>query len=266
MRWPWGWSAHSHASSCATQFSPRAWGWSVAALSRVDRGVVLPTCVGMVQRLHLTEEEVKRSPHVRGDGPSAPPLTRARQRSPHVRGDGPWQQYRAWTEASFSPRAWGWSAASSGVSSTVPVLPTCVGMVRVSPLFHRPFRCSPHVRGDGPLRRDNPALQSTFSPRAWGWSGVSDVVGGAMTVLPTCVGMVRSRSESGPTCIRSPHVRGDDPSAVDQRQLEFPPVLPHLQANDGSTSFAPRPQVLTPDPGYREDRRLSPRRDGWVVG
>ena len=35
---------------------------------------------------------------------------------------------------------------------------------------------------------------------------------------------------------------------------------------DGSTSFAPRPQVLTPDPGYREDRRLSPRRDGWVVG
>ena len=43
-------------------------------------------------------------------------------------------------------------------------------------------------------------------------------------------------------------------------------LSPHLQAIDGSTSFAPRPQVLTPDPGYREDRRLSPRRDGWVVG
>ncbi len=43
-------------------------------------------------------------------------------------------------------------------------------------------------------------------------------------------------------------------------------LSPHLQANDGSTSFAPRPQVLTPDPGYREDRRVSPRRDGWVVG
>src|SRR5271166_3341862 len=43
-------------------------------------------------------------------------------------------------------------------------------------------------------------------------------------------------------------------------------LSPHLQANDGSTSSAPRPQVLTPDPGYREDRRHSPRRDGWVVG
>ena len=44
-------------------------------------------------------------------------------------------------------------------------------------------------------------------------------------------------------------------------------IISHREAvQKGPPSFAPRPQVLTSDPGYREDRRLSPRRDGWVVG
>jgi len=51
-----------------------------------------------------------------------------------------------------------------------------------------------------------------FSPRAWGWSVP---VSGAVTlgsVLPTCVGMVRSMLGFIGCGVGSPHVRGDGPT------------------------------------------------------
>ena len=51
----------------------------------------------------------------------------------------------------------------------------------------------------------------SFSPRAWGWSGQVTYYGQYLTVLPTCVGMVRSLIRVADTYSRSPHVRGDGP-------------------------------------------------------
>ena len=137
-------------------FSPRAWGWSgYCSSGRISRRV-LPTCVGMVRNiawrmatmaafsprawgwsrdLQPARARVRRSPHVRGDGPQYCVANRLQwQRSPHVRGDGP----LAATPAPASER-------------------------------------SPHVRGDGPSVVGSQRSVWLFSPRAWGWSRSGDM-------------------------------------------------------------------------------------------
>src|SRR5271157_165386 len=134
-------------------------------------GCVLPTCVGMVRESMTALAFVRRSPHVRGDGP---------QVHLHSRLAEP-----------FSPRAWGWSANRRIRLSREKVLPTCVGMVRTSRTEHVYRPGSPHVRGDGPFTEAPGSLPGVFSPRAWGWSAVREVKTPRVPVLPTCVGMVR---------------------------------------------------------------------------
>ena len=58
--------------SLRSEFSPRAWGWSVLSLNEPPIRAVLPTCVGMVRADWPNEVERARSPHVRGDGPRVP--------------------------------------------------------------------------------------------------------------------------------------------------------------------------------------------------
>ena len=264
----WGWSGDRWpVATAAGSFSPRAWGWSVRRLDRSrSRRDVLPTCVGMVRDRPGDSTSGCGSPHVRGDGPTI--AARASRRpavlptcvgmvrhrtfglacqvgSPHARGDGPPSDGRdhARTET-FSPRAWGWSAALDA---------RCTRELR-----------SPHVRGDGPRAHRRSAGRRRFSPRAWGWSGARCRLGlrarfsprawgwsvsrpSELTsaVLPTCVGMVRRTSE--PIAIaarfsprawgwsvhwlvnvrsrRSPHVRGDGPSEPSSDELRHA-VLP----------------------------------------
>ncbi len=50
----------------------------------------------------------------------------------------------------------------------------------------------PHARGDGPSRWFRPTSQSSFSPRAWGWSGIHGDDFAGCAVFPTRVGMVRT--------------------------------------------------------------------------
>ena len=73
-----------------TQFSPRAWGWSVPRVAIIGSAIVLPTCVGMVRKRLRWLARICRSPHVRGDGP--------------------WLEANPRRRKKFSPRAWGWSA------------------------------------------------------------------------------------------------------------------------------------------------------------
>jgi len=94
----------------------------------------------------------------------------------------------------------------------IAVLPTCVGMVRSWGRAVHSGPCSPHVRGDGPRDRRRWPGQIQFSPRAWGWSANRVASKATRAVLPTCVGMVRSPSESPTSTAGSPHVRGDGPS------------------------------------------------------
>ncbi len=153
---------------------------------------VLPTCVGMVRPASAKCRQVRRSPHVRGDGPSFIFV------APCVK----------W----FSPRAWGWSAFKTLAWACGFVLPTCVGMVRYGGTMLIDWERSPHVRGDGPSENPRMHLHSAFSPRAWGWSELKGTDFEGEPVLPTCVGMVRSKVASTASCRSSPHVRGDGPS------------------------------------------------------
>ncbi len=186
-------------------FSPHAWGWSDEREWFAESGMVLPTRVGMVRIPPLPLIGATSSPHTRGDGPM-PTAT------------GIWL-------AEFSPHAWGWSAIRFRVGSAAPVLPTRVGMVRL----HRkapPFvERSPHTRGDGPLSSKHRRQTQKFSPHAWGWS-----VGGPRgppqrRVLPTRVGMVRTRGQPRAMSRSSPHTRGDGPRRIEEGEpvAEFSP-------------------------------------------
>ena len=174
------------------QFSPRAWGWSGGPRSTGEGIVVLPTCVGMVRCPLRTRRRYVGSPHVRGDGP------------PGERCDCP--------ENGFSPRAWGWSALHELHESERGVLPTCVGMVLNDKQKQALRESSPHVRGDGPAGTFGTPNAFRFSPRAWGWSGLSGEEPHQDDVLPTCVGMVRRRGLA-----RLSSQRGNSDCTISQR-------------------------------------------------
>jgi len=119
-------------------FSPRAWGWSEARSGWEKISAVLPTCVGMVR--------LGGRDGIPGHG------------SPHVRGDGPEVRVQLCVALVFSPRAWGWSDIGVAAHIPLPVLPTCVGMVRRLGKRRLVLVSSPHVRGDGPKIADQQSL------------------------------------------------------------------------------------------------------------
>ena len=91
-------------------FSPRPWGWSAMPKITAEIKKVFPTPVGMVRYACFGASAAICFPHARGDGP----------RNSVLRGYGEW----------FSPRPWGWSATSTGITDIYVVFPTPVGMVR----------------------------------------------------------------------------------------------------------------------------------------
>ena len=159
------------AMSCQWRCSPPAWGWSAQKRPPPPRRQVLPTRVGMVH----------------------PPSCRSQVRAgaPHPRGDGP----RACIWVAFgspcSPPAWGWSAAQSSALAWRRVLPTRVGMVRLSKTDSGYIASAPHPRGDGPAEPGNRHRRHPCSPPAWGWSAHILEIDSQIRVLPTRVGMVR---------------------------------------------------------------------------
>ena len=210
---------------------------------------VLPTCVGMVRRLGDPTPAETCSPHVRGDGPvrrgisgssgvlpTCVGMVRQRRRlklwglrSPHVRGDGPDAEVRGPASCKFSPRAWGWSESRSRRALQMAVLPTCVGMVRAIPSVLRAM---------------------AFSPRAWGWS------------VQVCTTIAATE--------RSPHVRGDGPLMA-IRIREHLSVLPtcvgmvrHRISRGSEYVFSPRAWGWSgPRSGCHQRREFSPRAWGW---
>jgi len=161
-----------------------------------------------------------------------------------VRGDGPNLASIHDLLTQFSPRAWGWSGDSLKVCLRHPVLPTCVGMVRNPSRSSVVAKCSPHVRGDGPVPRLIGWRGCEFSPRAWGWSVTHLALIGLLAVLPTCVGMVRSWCRSSCRSSRSPHVRGDGPAGIYHAGHlgEFSPRA--WGWSDDTATMALPPQVL----------------------
>ena len=132
--------------------------------------------------------------------------------SPHPRGDGPPTHSATARKTEFSPPAWGWSEGRVSLTHTKQVLPTRVGMVRSGAKPDLGPISSPHPRGDGPTLQDVVNTAAGFSPPAWGWSVYRGINWFLLSVLPTRVGMVRSRPSTDPTSASSPHPRGDGPN------------------------------------------------------
>ena len=157
------------------RFSPPAWGWSDRRRGACVIQRVLPTRVGMVRKPVENVIHCPRSPHPRGDGPTIG-ANRART-------------------ITFSPPAWGWSGDRPSCPRSGAVLPTRVGMVRAAGYSRSRTARSPHPRGDGPTITGGTFASPTFSPPAWGWSGIRFRSSSSAAVLPTRVGMVRYSSQ-----------------------------------------------------------------------
>ena len=132
--------------------------------------------------------------------------------SPHTRGDGPPERARRELHWRFSPHAWGWSGPFNTVAHAATVLPTRVGMVRLSSRCWLSGPCSPHTRGDGPVWEIYRWKCGAFSPHAWGWSDINRPELHERRVLPTRVGMVRRPTPHRMRSLSSPHTRGDGPT------------------------------------------------------
>ena len=151
---------------------------------------------------------------------------RGRRCFPHSRGDGPIPWSVVVSSPEFSPLAWGWSDVFHGSGVKASVFPTRVGMVRIFwPTGSSGFRF-PHSRGDGPLYTYHLQSGMRFSPLAWGWSDLTDVLENNGEVFPTRVGMVRGfRTEPCPPS-SFPHSRGDGPiiAFLEKNDVLFSPL------------------------------------------
>ena len=180
-------------------FSPHAWGCSGTVFITERTFDVLPTRVGMFRLSKSLRAGAVRSPHTRGDVPFA--------RSPCS------------LVVKFSPHAWGCSVFYHKVQGLRRVLPTRVGMFRRKPESKECRWRSPHTRGDVPVAERHFNLYAVFSPHAWGCSGLHALGKQGGPVLPTRVGMFRTRRLTKPHCLRSPHTRGDVPLAALEAKL-----------------------------------------------
>jgi len=173
------------------QFSPRAWGCSGLDCVCPSRLQVFPTRVGMFRTHRTSFVRITGFPHARGDVPNT-----GLREGPHFL---------------FSPRAWGCSVWVEGTNALPPVFPTRVGMFR--PFFAPAFSESrfPHARGDVPVARTATPVPPSFSPRAWGCSGLSFLPPTIDSVFPTRVGMFRQKTRVDGLFFCFPHARGDVP-------------------------------------------------------
>ena len=139
-------------------------------------------------------------------------LDRPVRRAPHPRGDGPCLTDIVPDASECSPPAWGWSGICLRSGIAPRVLPTRVGMVRAPSWGWLNGSCAPHPRGDGPYSSGNPPSIRQCSPPAWGWSVERETDYCVWIVLPTRVGMVRSRTAAAGRRYCAPHPRGDGPT------------------------------------------------------
>ncbi len=70
---------------------------------------------------------------------------------------------------------------------------------------------APHTRGDGPDNWAKYPRQMLVSPHAWGWPDVGKLLFAAKRVLPTRVGMCRTKALTAAPSASSPHSCGDGP-------------------------------------------------------
>ncbi len=177
----------------ATRCSPRAWGWTAVPLADRRRRGVFPTRVGVD----------------RDDGAGCTGV----ECVPHARGGGPKAIEKALVAQACSPRAWGWTDAMAERAAKLDVFPTRVGVDRRLARGAARAPGVPHARGGGPAARVTTEPTWTCSPRAWGWTDLSEHVNPDLEVFPTRVGVDRTERGWLAPFRGVPHARGGGPPA-----------------------------------------------------
>ena len=218
-----------------SEYSPRPWGWTVAARDAARRRGVLPTPVGMDRRGRRANS--------------------TRPCIPHARGDGPQHERKAYTITMYSPRPWGWTVLERPPLPPRGVFPTPVGMDRSHVCPHRRGRCIPHARGDGPVTFTAVDVKGRYSPRPWGWTERHDQRRVWDPVFPTPVGMDRGGASARLRSCRIPHARADGPDIRDELG-DLKQYSPRPWGWTGRTQGRGRGCEVFPTP-VGMDRRLS---------
>ena len=190
-----------------TWFSPQAWGCTEYADWPDPVYVVFPTGVGVYRSLAN--------------------MLRSRCRFPHRRGGVPDGTRIVWLPRTFSPQAWGCTAALPALVPPLSVFPTGVGVYR--PSFSAP--CAGWA----------------FSPQAWGCTGERERIIVRNVVFPTGVGVYRHIMHSLPARTSFPHRRGGVPTTTCFRTTgtSFSPQAwgctgPSRKAGTGQRAFSPQ--------------------------
>ena len=118
-------------------------------------------------------------------------------------------------------------------------------MFRSSWKRQSPSSSSPHPRGDVPESVLNDLRQIEFSPPAWGCSANMTNTIETPDVLPTRVGMFRSKKDTGTLGVSSPHPRGDVP-LVPGGNVVSTKFSPPAWGCSASEQCPPRPAGVLP--------------------
>ena len=156
--------------------SPRGWGCTVTPRPSVAQEPVVPTRVGVYRSIVRASCRRGSCPHAGGGVPSG---------SLHrIPGFG------------LSPRGWGCTENYPIGHSGVAVVPTRVGVYRTRRVDPYKGRSCPHAGGGVPMSDGKSVRVTVFSPRGWGCTVSSSRAPGTWHVLPTRVGVYRTRLAS----------------------------------------------------------------------
>ncbi len=151
--------------------SPQAWGCTDKRSNSTTSMRNLPTSVGMYRGIRHARCPRVKSPHKRGDVPTAFPGFDLNQK--------------------ISPQAWGCTVDSVCIVGAFRNLPTSVGMYRSRRSCISRCRKSPHKRGDVPNSVIAKLKEVRISPQAWGCTVCQRRRHASGDNLPTSVGMYR---------------------------------------------------------------------------
>jgi len=175
-----------------TVSSPRTWGWTEERGNRRVDLVIIPTHVGVDRERSSSSAIWVYHPHARGGGPLNALLDPSPTRS--------------------SPRTWGWTDVDEATAALLVIIPTHVGVDRRRHRSSRRSRHHPHARGGGPTGRVDTVVIEESSPRTWGWTVLGHVDRPEPDIIPTHVGVDRTKWPSSPVPAHHPHARGGGPA------------------------------------------------------
>ncbi len=132
---------------------------------------------------------------------------------PHIRGGVPEVENSNTGWMKLSPHTWGCSYRGCQRGKPARVVPTYVGVFRISARAAGRLQSCPHIRGGVPFRFCSGCNVIKLSPHTWGCSCPDLVLPVHIHVVPTYVGVFLGPSTLIGLSRRCPHIRGGVPAA-----------------------------------------------------